>query len=146
MTDRLTLTRALESSGMQSAAAERIATEIYDAIHDNVATKQDLREMEQRLTLRFEQVERRMRWHGPAARSTPLLASARLGAVARRPWRNQDPIPAARRLLRGSGFERRAREASASSTGHPSNGTGCCASCAGHRATEPHGGKRRSRR
>jgi hypothetical protein len=26
MTDRLTLTRALETSGMQSAAAERIAT------------------------------------------------------------------------------------------------------------------------
>jgi len=42
MSDRLTLTRALESSGMQSAAAERIATEIYDAIHDNVATKADL--------------------------------------------------------------------------------------------------------
>ena len=37
-----TLTRALEGSGMQSAAAERIATEIYDAIHDNVATKGDV--------------------------------------------------------------------------------------------------------
>jgi len=60
MTDRLTLTRAFESAGLQSEAAERIATEIYDAIHDNVATKQDLREMEQRLTLRFEQVERRI--------------------------------------------------------------------------------------
>ena len=42
MTDRLTLTRALESSGMQSEAAERIATEIYDAIHNNVATKADI--------------------------------------------------------------------------------------------------------
>lgn len=42
MSDRLTLTRALESSGMQSAAAERIATEIYDAIHDKIATKADL--------------------------------------------------------------------------------------------------------
>ena len=31
MTDRLTLTRAFESAGMQSEAAERIATEIYDA-------------------------------------------------------------------------------------------------------------------
>ena len=39
-------------------AAERIATGIYDAIHDNVATKADLRETEQRL--RFEQVERRI--------------------------------------------------------------------------------------
>lgn len=56
MTDRLTLTRAFESSGMQSEAAERIATEIYDAIHDNVATKtgiaavrSDLHEAELRL-------------------------------------------------------------------------------------------------
>lgn len=60
MTDRLTLTRALESGGMGSQAAERIATEIYDAIHDNVATKTDLREMEQRLDLRFEQLDRRI--------------------------------------------------------------------------------------
>jgi len=42
MTDRLTLTRAFESAGMQSEAAERIATEIYDAIHNNVATKADI--------------------------------------------------------------------------------------------------------
>jgi hypothetical protein len=46
MTDRLTLTRALEDSGMQSQAAERIATEIYNAIHDNVATKADLERLE----------------------------------------------------------------------------------------------------
>jgi hypothetical protein len=57
MSDRLTLTRALEGTGMQSAAAERIATEIYDAIHDNVATKTDLRELEQRLDLRFAAVD-----------------------------------------------------------------------------------------
>ena len=60
MSDRLTLTRAFESSGMQSAVAERIATEIYDAIHNNVATKTDLRELEQRLDLCFEQLERRI--------------------------------------------------------------------------------------
>lgn len=42
MTDRLTLTRALESGGMASQAAERIATEIYAAIHDNVASKADV--------------------------------------------------------------------------------------------------------
>jgi hypothetical protein len=60
VTDRLTLTRAFEGAGMQSEAAERIATEIYDAIHDNVATKADLRELELRLGMRFEQVERRI--------------------------------------------------------------------------------------
>lgn len=46
MTDGLTLTRALESSGMQSAAAERVATRIYDAIHENVATKTDVQQSE----------------------------------------------------------------------------------------------------
>lgn len=56
MTDRLTLTRALEGSGMQSAAAERIATEIYHAIHDNVATKADVEHAV--TTLRGEMVMR----------------------------------------------------------------------------------------
>ncbi len=42
MSDRLTLTRAFEGAGLKSGDAERIATEIYDAIHDNVATKIDL--------------------------------------------------------------------------------------------------------
>ena len=42
MTDRLTLTRALEMGGIARDAAEHIATEIFDAIHDNVATKSDL--------------------------------------------------------------------------------------------------------
>lgn len=64
MTDRLTLTRAFEGAGIKSEDAERIATEIYDAIHDNVATKADLdhavaslrsemREMEQRIIIRL---------------------------------------------------------------------------------------------
>jgi hypothetical protein len=57
MTDRLNLTRALESSGMQSAAAERIATEIYDAIHDNVATKQDLERIEATLKADLFRIE-----------------------------------------------------------------------------------------
>jgi hypothetical protein len=78
MADRLTLTRAFEGAGLKSDDAERIATEIYDAIHDNVATKADLqnevaaaradlrseivavradlREVEQRLERRIDQV------------------------------------------------------------------------------------------
>jgi hypothetical protein len=32
----------------------------YDAIHDNVATKADLRELEQRLDVRFANLERRI--------------------------------------------------------------------------------------
>lgn len=42
MTDRMTLAHALEEGGMARGAAEHIATEIYDAIHDNVATKSDI--------------------------------------------------------------------------------------------------------
>ncbi len=41
-TDRLTLARALEEGGIPRDAAEHIATEIFDAIHDNVATKADI--------------------------------------------------------------------------------------------------------
>ena len=43
MTDRLTLTRAFEGAGIQSELAERLTTEIYDAIHESVATKADLK-------------------------------------------------------------------------------------------------------
>jgi hypothetical protein len=67
MSDRLTLTRALEASGMDSTAAERIATEIYDAIHDNVATKADiaavrtdLQALEQRLDHKIDTMVNRL--------------------------------------------------------------------------------------
>jgi hypothetical protein len=49
MTDRLTLAHAFEDGGMSRGAAEKVATEIYDAIRENVATKADLRELEERL-------------------------------------------------------------------------------------------------
>ena len=42
MTDRLSLTNALADADIDRAKAERIATEIFDAIRNNVATKQDL--------------------------------------------------------------------------------------------------------
>jgi hypothetical protein len=46
MTDRLSLTNALADADIDRQKAERIATEIFDAIHDNVATKQDLQRLE----------------------------------------------------------------------------------------------------
>jgi hypothetical protein len=46
MTDRLTLAHALEEAKIERAAAEKIATEIYDAITANVATKSDLQHLE----------------------------------------------------------------------------------------------------
>ena len=45
---------------MQSEAAERIATEIYDAIHDNVATKTDLAQLRTELTARIDLIEHRL--------------------------------------------------------------------------------------
>jgi len=56
MTDRLSLANALADAKIDRPAAERIATEIFDAIHDNVATKTDLRELELRLESRIDRV------------------------------------------------------------------------------------------
>ncbi|MFZ3238593.1 MAG: hypothetical protein WA417_10540 [Stellaceae bacterium] len=58
MTDHLTLARAFEGASLKTDDAEQIAPEIYDAIHGNIATKTDLRELEQRFELRFENLER----------------------------------------------------------------------------------------
>jgi len=60
MTDRLTLARALEEGGIPRDAAEHIATEIFDAIHDNVATKADLQALKDELLLRLSDLEHRM--------------------------------------------------------------------------------------
>jgi hypothetical protein len=78
MTDRLSLTNALADANIDRQKAERIATEIFDAIHDNVATKQDLERaesalkleiaavrtevsaLEQRMLLRFAELEHRL--------------------------------------------------------------------------------------
>jgi chromosome segregation ATPase len=61
MTDRLTLTRAFEGAGVESAAAERLATEIYDAIHDSVATKADLSRVEAGLRAELGKVQAGLR-------------------------------------------------------------------------------------
>jgi hypothetical protein len=62
-TDGLSLANALAEAKIDRPAAERIATEIFDAIHDNVATKADMqrleaamRELELRLEARIDRV------------------------------------------------------------------------------------------
>ena len=64
MTDRLSPTNALTDANIERQKSERIATEIFDAIHDNVATKQDLQHavsgLEQRMLLRFADLEHRL--------------------------------------------------------------------------------------
>jgi hypothetical protein len=41
-TDRLALAHVLEDAGIQREGAEKVASAIFDAIHDNVAAKADI--------------------------------------------------------------------------------------------------------
>src|SRR5919197_5240113 len=71
MTDRLSLANALADAKIDRPAAERIATEVFDAIHDNLATKADLQAtrtelkndtvaLEQRVLVRLGELEHRL--------------------------------------------------------------------------------------
>jgi hypothetical protein len=53
VSDRLALANAIEDAGIERHKAQRLASVIFDAIHDNVATKADLLALESRLTERF---------------------------------------------------------------------------------------------
>ena len=60
MTDRLSLTNALTEANIERQKAERIATEIFDAIHDNVATKQDLQLLRGELEAKIDLVRHQL--------------------------------------------------------------------------------------
>ncbi len=45
MTDRLTLAHAIEDAGIERTKAEALAGAIFDAVHDNVATKGNIQEL-----------------------------------------------------------------------------------------------------
>jgi hypothetical protein len=78
VTDRLTLARALEGGGIARDAAEHIATEIFDAIHDNVATKADLQSTEAALRNDLQSTEAALRAATSALRSELALIEHRL--------------------------------------------------------------------
>ncbi|MGH7048172.1 MAG: hypothetical protein ACREE2_17490, partial [Stellaceae bacterium] len=61
MTNRLSPTNALADANIDRQKAERIATEIFDAIHDNVATKQDVQNVEAALKTEIAVVGAEMR-------------------------------------------------------------------------------------
>jgi hypothetical protein len=46
VSDRLALANAIEDAGIERSKAERVASVIFDAIHDNVATKADVQASE----------------------------------------------------------------------------------------------------
>jgi FKBP-type peptidyl-prolyl cis-trans isomerase (trigger factor) len=60
LTDRLSLTNALADANIDRQKAERIATEIFDAIHDNVATKQDLQLLRTELEAKIDLVRHQL--------------------------------------------------------------------------------------
>ena len=64
MSDRLALANAIEDGGIERGKAERIASVIFDAIHDNVATKADVQASETALRLELAQLEYRLTRNG----------------------------------------------------------------------------------
>ena len=61
MTDRLSLANALADANIDRAAAERIATEIFDALQSNVATKSDLQRLESAMKSDLDRLESGMK-------------------------------------------------------------------------------------
>lgn len=80
MTDRLTLARALETGGLGRDAAEHIATEILEAIHNNVATKADLQTGEAALRTDLAQLRADLRAVEAGLRADLQAVGARLKA------------------------------------------------------------------
>src|SRR5947209_7343571 len=78
MADRLTLARALEEGGIGRDAAEHIATEILDAIHENVATKSDLQATETALRTELRSEAATLRSEIAAVRADLALVEHRL--------------------------------------------------------------------
>ena len=78
MAGRLTLARALEGGGIGRDAAEHIATEILDAIHENVATKSDLQATETALRTELRSEAASLRGELAALRADLVLVEHRL--------------------------------------------------------------------
>jgi flagellar motility protein MotE (MotC chaperone) len=81
MTDRLSLANALAEAKIDRPAAERIATEIFDAIHDNVATKSDLQAARTELKTDIAAVQRDLRELELRLKSEIDRVVIRLGAL-----------------------------------------------------------------
>jgi hypothetical protein len=77
MSDRLALANAIEDAGIERAKAERVASVIFDAIHDNVATKADVQASEAAIRgeLRAEISQLRAELKGEIVNVRSVLAS-----------------------------------------------------------------------
>ncbi len=78
MTDRLSLTNALAEANIERKAAERIATEIFNAVHENVATKADLESNKTELRTEIQALRTELRAEIQALRTELLLRISEL--------------------------------------------------------------------
>ena len=56
MTDRLTLAHAIEDAGIERVKAEALAGAIFEAIHDNVATKVDIHDLRSEMKANIQEL------------------------------------------------------------------------------------------
>ena len=82
MSDRLALANAIEDAGIERAKAERVASVIIDAIHDNVATKGDLQTVKSELRVEIAQLKHDLTMRGLAG----LIASGGILFAALHYW------------------------------------------------------------
>jgi hypothetical protein len=73
MSDRLALANAIEDAGIERTKAERVASVIFGAIHDNVATKADVQASE--AALRGEVAQTRAELKADIAASETAIRS-----------------------------------------------------------------------
>jgi hypothetical protein len=78
MADRLSLANAPAEAKIERSAAERIATEIFDAIHDSVATKSDLERLGAETRAEVERLEATTRAEFATVRAEMTLLEHRL--------------------------------------------------------------------
>jgi hypothetical protein len=78
MSDRLALANAIEDAGIERSKAQRVASVIFDAIHDNVATKADVQTSEAALRNELKASEAAIRSDIVAVRGALAAETARL--------------------------------------------------------------------
>ncbi len=61
MTDRLTLAHAIEDAGIERVKAEALAGAIFEAIHDNVATKVDIHDLRSEMKADIQELRSEMK-------------------------------------------------------------------------------------
>jgi hypothetical protein len=78
MSDRLALANAIEDAGIERSKAQRVASVIFDAIHDNVATKADVQVSEAAVRSQQQASEAALRGEIASVRALLVSETARL--------------------------------------------------------------------